>query len=92
MTFQTDTLYITAGVDKYVHDNRDFAKFVLDSLKRYKSCDWGDLPKEDIKMNDSAVKNNDDRIVARYNYNRHDIYIITEYDRSHTTILFTFEY
>lgn len=92
MTFQTGTLYMTAGVNKFIYDNREFAKFVSESWKRYKICDWGDLPNEDKKMNDSAVKNNDDRIVARYNYNRHDIYIITEYDRSHTTILFTFEY
>lgn len=92
MTFEIGTLCITAGIDKYIHDDRDFAKFVLDSWKRYEAQDWGDLPEEDKKMNDRAVKNNDDRIVARYNYNRHDIYIITEWDRSATTILFTFEY
>lgn len=92
MTFNTGTLYITAGVDTLINDDQNFAKFVLESWKKYKACDWGDLPKEDMKMNDSAVKNNDDRIVARYNYDGHDIYIITEYDRSITTILFTFEY
>lgn len=88
MTFQTGTLYMTAGIDAEMHRNTDFARFVLESWKRYESCDWGDVPNEDKKMNDSAVKNDDDRIVARYN----DIYIITEYDRSHTTILYTFEY
>ena len=39
-------------------------------------------------MNGSAVKNDGDRIVAHYN----DIYIITEWDRFVTTILFVHEY
>ena len=52
----------------------------------------GDLPNEDKRMNDSAIKNNDDRIVVRYNSEYGDIYIITEWDRSYTTILFTHEY
>ena len=43
-------------------------------------------------MNDDATKNGDDRIFARYNNEEGDIYIITEYDRSATTILFTYEY
>lgn len=88
MTFQTGTLYMTAGINAEMHRNEDFTKFVLESWKRYKSCDWGDIPIEDKRMNDSAVKNNDDRIVARYD----NIYVITEYDRSHTTIMYTFEY
>ena len=54
----------------------------------YRNCNWGDILNDNKKMNDSAVKNNDDRIVARYN----DIYIITEYDRLVTMILFTHEY
>ena len=52
----------------------------------------GDLPNEDKRMNDSAIKNNDDRIVVRYNSEYGDNNIITEWDRSYTTILFTHEY
>lgn len=86
-------IVITRGISGYVAEDYQFYEFILESLKRYMSCDWGDLCKEDKLMNDSAVKNNDDRIVARYNYDgNNDIYIITEYDRSVTTILFTFEY
>lgn len=64
---------------------RSFFGIVLPDIK---IVIGGDIPHEDKKMNDSAVKNNDDRIVARYN----DIYIITEWDRSATTILFIDEY
>lgn len=85
-------IVITKGIADYVAENYSFYEFILDSLRRYRFYDWGDLPCEDKKMNDSAVKNNDDRIVARYNNKHGDIYIITEYNRSHTTILFTKEY
>lgn len=79
---------ITRSVLNRVTEDFSFYEFILDSLKRYRLFDWGDLPDEDKIMNDSAVKNNDDRVVARYN----NIYIITERDRSVTTILFTDEY
>lgn len=88
MTFKIGQLVITRGVSSHVIEDNSFYEFILESLRRYLAGDWGDIPNEDKKMNDSAVKNNDDRIVARYN----DIYIITEYDRSYTTILFTHEY
>ena len=88
MEFKIGQVVITRGISSHVVEDFQFYEFILESLKRYMSCDWGDICKEDKHMNDSAVKNNDDRIVARYN----DIYIITEWDRSVTTILFTHEY
>lgn len=85
-------LVITRGINGEIADNADFAKFMMQSLKKYMGCDWGNLCDEDKAMNDSAVKNGDDRIVARYNSIYGDIYIITEWDRSVTTVLFTTEY
>ena len=88
MKFKIGQLVITRGINVRMDKDLEFCKFIFDSIVRYRNCDWGNIPYEDKKMNDSAVKNNDDRIVARYN----NIYIITEYDRSSTTILFTDEY
>lgn len=84
---------MTKGIGEKMHESADFARFVVDSFyDKYRQGDWGDLCWEDKKMNDSAVKNDDDRIVARYNNPHGDIYVITEWDRSVTTILFTDEY
>ena len=83
---------MTRGIAEAVRTNNDFSLFVTYSMMRFCKEDWGDLPREDKRMNDSAVKNNDDRIVARYNSEYGDIYIITEWDRSYTTMLFTHEY
>lgn len=79
---------MTRGINAEISKSIEFSKFILESIARYRNGDWGDIPEEDKRMNDAAVKNGDDRIVARYN----DIYIITEWDRSATTILFTNEY
>ncbi len=89
MVFDIGKLVMTKGVGTKMNEDADFARHVVDSFyDRYRQGDWGDICSEDKRMNDRAVKNNDDRIVARYN----DIYVITEYDRSYTTILLTSEY
>ena len=90
---QIGKLYLTAGVNNLVADDKSFAKFISKSLARHMVGDWGDLCDEDKEMNDSALKNNDDRLFSKYIYNdEFSIYIITEWDRSATTILFPDEY
>lgn len=81
-------LVATRGISEKVARDENFAKFVAASFGRYMRQDWGDACKEDWKMNDDAVKYGNDRIVASYD----NIFIITEHDRSVTTILFKEEY
>jgi hypothetical protein len=65
---------------------------VLPYLKRHKTGDWGDLEQCDKDENDFSVKNNL-RIFSAYHIeNDTKIWIITEYDRSATTILLPSEY
>lgn len=92
--FKLGKTMATAGVDERMKRDRIFAAFVSKSLRRYQECDWGDTNKEDKVSNDYAVDNGE-RILAEY---REDgvkpmrIWIITEWDRSATTILFPEEY
>lgn len=51
----------------------------------------GDTCEEDVRSNNEAVKNGE-RILAAYMYGDTKIWIITEWDRSATTILFPEEY
>ena len=61
-------------------------------LERFRDGDWGDTCDEDKKLNDSAVKDGG-RIVAKYlPEDDEPIFIITEWDRSCTTILLCSEY
>lgn len=83
---------VTKRVNYAIYESAAFSAFIVSSLEKYKNHDWGNLCEEDKKMNNSAIKNNDDRILAKYNYGETAIYIITEWDRSTTTILFVDEY
>lgn len=94
--FQLGQTVATAGISTACQDPV-FANNVRNALAKYTKQDWGDLGLEDKQMNDEAVKNNNDRILAAYNVadsenNTKRVYIITEYDRSSTTILFADEY
>lgn len=61
-------------------------------IDRHKNCDWGDLCQEDWLMNDEAVRNGD-RILSVYHLSDGEkIWIITEADRSVTTVLFSEDY
>lgn len=82
----------TRGIYEACQESPDFLKEVQEAFFKYISCDWGDLCEDDQDANNSAVENNDDRILAKYNTSKGGIYIITEWDRSATTILFCNEY
>ena len=60
-------------------------------LTRHLHCDWGDVCDEDWKINDHAVKNGE-RLLSAYLVADEKVFIITEWDRSVTTILFADEY
>jgi hypothetical protein len=61
-------------------------------LKRHVACDWGDLSAEDQKENDYSVEHGF-RILSSYQTNAgNKLWIITEADRSATTLLLPEEY
>ena len=89
--FSLGKLVMTRAVHDKMNSDIDFAIGVLDSFERYNRCDWGDLCEEDKAENELALKDGE-RIFALYNIGSDKIYIITEWDRSVTTILFPYEY
>ena len=60
-------------------------------LSRHASGDWGDLCEEDKRDNDFAVADGD-RVLSAYRLGGEKVWIITEADRSSTTILLPCEY
>ena len=88
-------LVMTRGVNDLIADNAAFAKHVADSLTRYRGQDWGDVYEDSQQANDAAIQTGEDRIFASYEHPDHAnwrIWIITEWDRSYTTLLFPSEY
>ena len=83
----------TRGVAHDMERDAAFARFVAGSLARYRYCDWGDVSVAD--GNDRAVEWGGERILAAYRYPGHGsrkIWILTEADRSVTTVLYPEEY
>lgn len=74
-----------------------FSSFVFKCLFRHKACNWGDLDPEDQEANNLALEYGS-RILSSYKipfsfgYDHSKVWIITEADRSVTTILFPSDY
>jgi len=62
-----------------------------DLLQRHQSGDWGNVPPEDAEENEYSVINGC-RILSSYSVGENRIWIITEADRSSTTLLLPEEY
>ena len=68
------------------------AEEVQESLLRHAEGDWGDVCKEDWELNDEALEN-EARLMSRYRtVEGVRFWIITEWDRSVTTIFLPLEY
>lgn len=65
---------------------------VLAGLKRHVNGDWGDLGAEDIAANDAALRDGDRLVSAYHSSTGVKFYVITEWDRSATTVLLPYEY
>lgn len=96
--FDPGQIVMTRGIDILMKNNpMTFQLFVYNSLERHMEGDWGDLEEEDKKDNDFALKTATAHMVSAYIYHKDQkdeqkIWVITEWDRSVTTILLPEEY
>ena len=80
---------ITSGADEALQLAGQTA---IEFLRRHMSCDWGELSDEDVKENELSLEQGF-RLLSRYQTAKGErIWIITEADRSATTILLPIEY
>ncbi|MFP5475117.1 MAG: hypothetical protein ACLGJD_15855 [Gammaproteobacteria bacterium] len=88
--FATGQIVMTSGVDALIEAGRlDPAPY----LYRHLSGDWGDLNDSDRRLNDAALQSGEDRLFSSYQVAPDlKLWIITEWDRSVTTLLLPDEY
>jgi hypothetical protein len=89
--FDLGQVVMTRGIASEIEQSKAFAQFVTASLKRHATGDWGEMCEEDKNSNEYALKHGE-RIFSAYIKEDWKIWIITEWDRSVTTILFPSEY
>lgn len=90
---------VTIGVSNNLKDE-NFKLFLNDSLQKFINGDWGDTLEDSVKMNNEVLEGEKERLFAVYNIpedlkttiDEDSIWIITEWDKSVTTILFPSEY
>ena len=88
--FSPGQVVMTAGVDELVRQGRLNPS---PYLRRHLHGDWGDLSDDDRRLNDAALKSGEDRLFSSYQVTRDlKLWIITEWDRSVTTLLLPSEY
>ena len=88
--FSPGQVVVTAGIDELVRQGRlNPAPY----LRRHFHGDWGDLSDNDRQLNDAALKSGEDRLFSSYQVTPDlKLWIITEWDRSVTTLLLPSEY
>jgi hypothetical protein len=85
--FALGRIFATAGAAEQIPDAE-----VYRALSRHVSGDWGDLCPEDIEGNEHALKQGLRLLSAYMSVNGTRFWIITEADRSVTTVLLPDEY
>ena len=86
--FPLGQVVATEGIGTLMENGID----VMQYLARHQRGDWGDLDEADNISNNQALKN-DWRLLSNYEVtDGTNIWIVTEYDRSVTTLLLPSEY
>ena len=95
--FRTGQIVTTNGIARAMMLDHGFLEAVRECLERHCRGDWGDACEEARQQNDEALeaeKNGKliDSLFSVYDVDGTKIFIITEIDRSVTTVLFSEEY
>jgi len=86
-SFPLGDLYVTASVDREL-DQTDIWK----ALERHGQRDWGDVCEEDRYENDMSLTNGTRLLSVYHDRNGVKFWVITEADRSATTVLLPDDY
>ncbi len=89
--FELGKLVITPAA-KEALDANGVHEILVALHERHAMGDWGDISDDDKQANDESVKNGGTMILSAYEINGTRFWIITEHDRSVTTVLLPEDY
>jgi hypothetical protein len=73
-------------------ESADHLALVMPFVARHANCDWGDVDADDWRANDDALREGN-RLLSAYDIGRgRRLWILTEADRSATTVILASEY
>ncbi len=97
LAFPHGQLYQTRRIADTACEHPPFTSFIASCISRHLSCDWGDCCPDDAALNNASLRDGG-RLFSVYNIpsglydSESKIWIITEHDRSYTTVLFPSDY
>ena len=65
---------------------------LLRFLQPHLAGDWGNVDPDSVRLNNRALRHADDRLLSQYPFGDDALWVITEHDRSATTLLYPHEY
>ena len=86
--FDMGQVVVTSGASYTLHQ---LERHPVQLLARHATGDWGRLPQQDIEENERSLKQGY-RLFSAYDIEDSRFYVITEWDRSVTTVLLPEEY
>lgn len=90
--FKLGDIIMTTGLKEMIERESLVPPLIVKHLlKRHATGDWGDVDDEDKQTNNDGVDNGM-RLVSSYTVSGEKVWIITEADRSSTTLLLPEEY
>jgi len=92
MKFNPGQIVVTRSVHALMAENLEFADHVYASLNRHMAGDWGEISAGDKLTNETALLDGERLFSAYTREGLPPIWVITEWDRSVTTVLFPDEY
>ncbi|BCS52628.1 hypothetical protein [Geobacter sp. SVR] len=92
MKFNPGKIVVTRSVYTMMMENTEFATHIYKSLNRHVAGDWGEIRAEDKLTNETALMDGERLFSAYTREGLPPIWIVTEWDRSVTTVLFPDEY
>ena len=92
--FPMGQVVMTRGIADRCDNDSLFSFFVTKALQMHSEGNWGDLDDSDWESNQEALTSGDRLFSSYYLDEQHSekIWIITEADRSYTTVLLPSEY
>jgi hypothetical protein len=87
--FPLGRIYITPGADQALEESE---QTVRTFLYRHQTGDWGYMDEDDQRSNEQAVTKGERIFSAYYTHLGIKLWVITEWDRSMTTVLLPHEY
>lgn len=89
--FSLGKTVMSHGVAEHLKENNIDQGELSKLVYRHRCGDWGDIPIEDKEVNEESLKNGA-RLLSSYQLGVENVWVITEADRSVTTVLFPSEY